>query len=87
MSDERFTREPGEDDDEANSNGERPYLDVPPPGVRPARDQPTRAGYVSADEIVEFIRREFPETKPKRKLVRPSGWDEILSEKPKDPNQ
>jgi hypothetical protein len=74
MSDERFTLDP---EDEANANGERPYLDVPPPGVRPARRQPTRQELVSADEIEAFIRREYPETqKSKRRLVRPEGWDQ-----------
>ena len=67
MSDERFTRDP--DEDEANANGERPYLDAPPPGVRPARRQPwfwdARGQYVSGDEILEWTRKAFPEPKKK----------------------
>jgi hypothetical protein len=82
MSDDRFTREPGDDtEDDCNENGERPYLDVPPPGVRPARNQPAGDELVSADEIQEFIRQQYPETvKRKRALVRPAGWDEIIAD-------
>ena len=64
MSDDRFTREPGDDTDEANANGERPYLDQPPPGNRPKpkppwfRDAPGQ--HISADEIAAFIQREWP---------------------------
>ena len=67
MSDDRFTREPGDDSDEANANGERPYLDgPPPPGTRPLfkpkppwfRDAPNQ--HISADEIAAFIQREWP---------------------------
>lgn len=74
MSDERFKR-----DDEANSEGERPYLDVPPPGTRPARQQPFFEDgnrYVTSETIKAFIAKEYPETaKPKRRLMRPPGWD------------
>lgn len=71
-------------DDEANANGARPYLDDRRAGeVRPARRQPARPGLVTADEIEAFIKREYPETaKPKKKLLRPEGWDELGSEKP-----
>jgi hypothetical protein len=64
MSDDRFTREPG-DDDEANANGERPYLELPPPpGVRPAKRQPwfrdAPNQHVTGDEILEWTRKAFP---------------------------
>lgn len=73
MQDDRFTRDP---DDEANAHGERPYLDLPPPGVRPAPKQLDRRGPPTPEEIAEFIAKEFPETvKPKRRLIRPEGWD------------
>jgi len=75
MSDERFKLDP----DEANVQGERPYLDIPPPGTRPARKQPFFEDgnrYVTPEEIKAFIAKEFPETvKPKRRLLRPPGWD------------
>jgi len=87
MSDDRFTPDP---DEEANANGERPYLDVPPPGVRPAPRQPARPGLVSAEEIEAFIKREYPETqRPKRRLLRPKSWDKPEAEKssaPEPPN-
>lgn len=67
MSDDRFTRDP---EDEANANGERPYLDVPKPGVRPAKRQPwfrdARGQYVSGDEILEWTRKAFPEPEKKK---------------------
>jgi len=78
MSDDRFTVDP---DDEANANGERPYLDIPPPGVRPAAKQIDRRGPPTPEEIEAFIAKEFPETvKPKRRLLRPPGWDEPSKE-------
>ncbi len=81
MSDDRFAR----DDDEANAQGERPYLDIPPPGTRPARKQPFFQDgnrYVTSEEIKAFVAKEYPETqKPKRRLIRPPGWDELVAEK------
>jgi hypothetical protein len=75
VSDERFKREP----DDANANGERPYLDVPPPGTRPARKQPFFQDgnrYVTSETIKAFIAEQWPETvKPKRTLARPEYWD------------
>ncbi|HYQ30396.1 MAG TPA: hypothetical protein VER04_24370 [Polyangiaceae bacterium] len=69
MSDDRFTKDP--DDDEANANGERPYLDAPRPGVvRPAKRQPWFRNapnqFVSGDEILEWTRKAFPEPEKKK---------------------
>ena len=76
MSDDRFAREPGDDADEANAQGERPYLDVPPPSTRPAKRQPFwQDSFVTAEEIKAFVQREYPETvKPKKRLIRPASW-------------
>jgi hypothetical protein len=80
VSDERFKPDP----DEANANGEKPYLDVPPPGTRPARKQPFFQDgnrYVTSETIKAFIAAQWPETvKPKRRLVRPPGWDKPPAE-------
>ncbi len=70
MSDDRFTREP-DDEEEANSHGERPYLDVPPPGVRRAPRNSDRLGPPTPEEIEEFIAKEFGDTKAKQKRPAP----------------
>lgn len=61
MSDDRYRRDPA--DDEANGNGERPYVDIPPPGIRPAKRQPwfrdAKGQHVSGDEILEWVRKVF----------------------------
>lgn len=56
-------------DDRFNANSDHPYLyDPPPPGTRRAKQQPFYEDgnrYVTADEIAEFVAKQFPETAKK----------------------
>lgn len=77
MSDDRFAVDP---EDEANANDPRAaYVDrTPRPGVRPAAKQPDRRGPPTPEEIAAFVAKECgADAPPKKKLIRPPGWDDI----------